>query len=84
MNPCCNKKVKDWNRYTPKETIMLKYGDVEESSLADLVVLTANPLDDIQNTDDIEYIMLNGRMYDPVTMDEVVTGDAERSPYFWE
>lgn len=70
---------------TPAEFLgFTDIGRLEEGMLADLVVLTANPLDDIQNTDDIEYIMLNGRMYDPVTMDEVVTGDAERSPYFWE
>ncbi|MAL08169.1 MAG: amidohydrolase [Maricaulis sp.] len=59
-------------------------GRLEPGMLADLVVLTANPLDDIGNTDDIEYVMINGRMYDPITMNEVVTGDAERSPYFWE
>jgi hypothetical protein len=28
--------------------------------------------------------MLNGRLYDPVTMNEVTTGNAVRAPYYWE
>ena len=46
--------------------------------------MTANPLDDIGNTDEIEYVMLNGRLYEAGTMNETVTGDHQRQPYFWE
>ena len=59
-------------------------GSLEVGKLADLLVLDANPLDDIQNSDDIRYVMLGGRMYDPLTMNEVVTGNRQRQPYFWE
>ena len=59
-------------------------GSLEQGKLADLVVLDADPTVDIRNSDDIAYVMLGGRMYDPVTMNEVETGDAKRMPYFWE
>jgi hypothetical protein len=28
--------------------------------------------------------MLNGRLYDAATLNEVVTGNRQRQPYFWE
>ncbi len=59
-------------------------GSLEAGKLADLVVLDADPTVDIRNSDDIRYVMIGGRMYDPLTMNETVTGDRTRQPYFWE
>ena len=59
-------------------------GSLEVGKLADLVILTADPSADIRNSDDIERVMLGGRLYDARTMNEVVTGDARRLPYWWE
>ncbi|WP_162199249.1 amidohydrolase family protein [Aurantiacibacter gangjinensis] len=59
-------------------------GSLEVGKLADLVILTGNPLDNIRNTETVETIVLGGRAYDATTMNEIVTGDAQRLPYWWE
>jgi hypothetical protein len=46
-------------------------GSIEVGKLADLVVLEANPLDDIRNTNTVRYVMKNGRLYDGDTLDEI-------------
>lgn len=59
-------------------------GSLEVGKLADLVILDADPTVDIQNSDDIRYVMIGGRLYDPLTMNETITGNRTRDPYFWE
>ena len=59
-------------------------GSLEPGKLADLVILNADPLADIQNTDEIAKVMLNGRLYDAATLNEEVTGNRRRQPYYWE
>jgi Tol biopolymer transport system component len=46
-------------------------GSIEVGKLADLVILERNPLDDIRNTNTIRYVMMNGRLYDGDTLDEI-------------
>ena len=59
-------------------------GSLETGKLADLLVLDADPTADIRNSDKINRVMLNGRLYDPLTMNEVVTGSRKRAAYWWE
>ena len=41
-------------------------------------------LADIRNSDQIDMIMLNGRLYEADTLNETVTGSRARGAYFWE
>ena len=59
-------------------------GQIRPGYLADLVVLEANPLENIRNSDRISHVMLNGRLYNAQTLNEEVTGNRRRQPYFWE
>ncbi len=59
-------------------------GSIEVGKLADLVILTDDPSADIANSDNIEQVMLGGRLYDAKTLNEVGTGTATRLPYWWD
>lgn len=59
-------------------------GSLEAGKLADMIVLDSDPTLDIRNSDKVHRVMLGGRLYDPVTMNEVVTGTRVRAPYWWE
>jgi len=60
-------------------------GSLKKGMLADLIVLDKNPLDDIYNTESVSYTMINGRLYDAETMNEVRGKDeVKRDQFYWE
>ncbi|MFN4763843.1 amidohydrolase family protein [Gillisia sp. Q332] len=59
-------------------------GSLAEGKLADLIVLDKNPLEDIRNSESVIYTMINGRLYDSKTMNEIGNHPKERTDFYWE
>ena len=59
-------------------------GSLEPGKLADLVVIDGNPLEDLRRSEFVLYTMINGRLYEAASMNQIGNEPAERQPFFFE
>ncbi len=59
-------------------------GSIEAGKLADIVIIEEDVLSDIRKSEFVSHTMINGRLFDAKTMNEVVTGDYKAKPLFFD
>lgn len=59
-------------------------GSLEPGKLADLVVLDRNPLVNLHDSEYVRYTMVNGRLYEADTMNEIGNRPKKRAKFFFE
>lgn len=59
-------------------------GSLKVGKLADLIIIDGNPLDNIRDTENVTHTMVNGRLYDTSTMNEVGNTTKSRGQFWWE
>ncbi len=59
-------------------------GSIKTGKLADLAVIDGDILSDIRKSDQVNYVMINGRLFDAQSMNEVGNGERRRQPFYFE
>jgi hypothetical protein len=59
-------------------------GSLEEGKLADIAILSGNPLEDIRETNTVQMVVKNGELFDANSMDQVWPDEQERAAFMWE
>lgn len=59
-------------------------GSLEAGKLADLIILDKNPLEDIRNSKTIQYVMINGRLYEGDTLNQVFPKSEKLEKLWWQ
>ena len=70
----------------PAQTLGLdsQLGSLKAGKLADIIVINGDVSQDIRVSDKVTYTMINGRLYNAETMNEIGNYDNKRQPFYFE
>lgn len=70
----------------PAKTFAMDHqlGSIKAGKLADLIVIDGDPLTDIRVTDKVTHTMVNGKLFDAETMNQLNGDKRKRQPFFFE
>ena len=59
-------------------------GSLEAGKLADLIVLEENPLENLRSSELVRYVMVGGRIFDALSMNEIAGEKLQRKPFWFQ
>lgn len=59
-------------------------GSIEAGKLADLAVIDGDPLEDLRRSEYVTHTMINGRLYETATMNQIAPDPVARAEFFFE
>lgn len=59
-------------------------GSIEPGKLADLAIIEGNPLEDIRQSEFVSHTVINGRLYETSTMNQLAPDEIRREPLYFE
>jgi Tol biopolymer transport system component/imidazolonepropionase-like amidohydrolase len=59
-------------------------GSLEPGKLADIMIVEGNPLDDIYRSEYVSHTLINGRLFEAASMNQIAPDETARKPLFFE